>query len=277
MNKSWYPGHMARALEDMKKFIRLVDIVIEVVDSRAPISSRDAVLDKMIGHKARIIVLNKADLADKRAVDTWLKYLKSKDVKATAINAKSGADISKLKDIMRSVENRHKDRRVKNAMIVGIPNVGKSTILNALAKSRRTQVGARPGITRQVGWFKVDEFQIMDTPGILKPNLKNEIVKLHLACIGAIDDAAVDIEEIAVGLLDILQSRYLDRLSQRYGVSITDKRENSYELLSAICMNKGWLKSGGEADIHRGAAALIDDFRKGAIGPITLEMPPAEG
>lgn len=277
MHNSWYPGHMARALSDIEKFIALVDVVVEVVDSRVPISSRDLILARVAAKKARILVLNKADLADEQATRQWIEYFSGVGIKAVAINAKSSGDIKMLKDVIKQVEGRHKGRKIKNVIVVGIPNVGKSTIINALIKDKRAKVGARPGVTRRVGWFRVDELQILDTPGILKPNIKNTNVKLLLACIGAIDDVAFDMEEMAAGLLSILQARYGDRLASRYGIPVSEQPTDGYRLLEAICINKHWLRSGGLADVHRGAAAVIDDFRKGAMGPITLEMPPVEG
>lgn len=276
MNRSWYPGHMAKALEDIKKHLNIIDIVIEVADSRVPVSSRDVALDRLVGRKQRIIVLNKADLSDNRLNTEWIKYFESNGMNAIAINAKSSRDIERLKGLMKNIDGRYKDRRIKNIVIVGIPNVGKSTILNALSGNKRAAVGARPGITKRIGWFRTDEFQIMDTPGILKPNIKNELIKLHLACIGAIDDAAIDIEDMAMGLLEVLMIRYVDRLIERYGIPYITEQTDNYELLKMICRNKSWLKSGGEPDTYRGAAKILDDFRKGLLGPVTLEFPPED-
>lgn len=277
----WFPGHMTRTKRKITETLPLVDIVVEVVDARIPVSSRNPDLDGLIARKPRLLILNKADMADEAATARWLAHYRKQGIPAMAVDCKSGNGIKQFVPLMREVlkdklavwAEKGMANRAIRAMIVGVPNVGKSSFINRMARGGKAKVEDRPGVTRNQQWFVMESgAQLLDTPGILWPKFEDQTVARHLAYTGAIRDEILDSEELAVGLLDILARDYEPLLRSRYKL-MEPLSEDRFELLEQIGRRRGMLVSGGEVDTLRAAVMLLDEFRGQKIGRITLEQP----
>lgn len=273
----WFPGHMARTRRKIQESLSQVDAVIEIVDARIPQSSRNPELDHWVGRKPRLIVLNKADLADEMATKRWIAFYEARGIAAIAVDCKSGRGFNGfmpslrriLSDLIEKWESKGMNHAIR-AMIVGIPNVGKSSFINRLNKGGKAKVEDRPGVTRQNQWFVVDGAQLLDTPGVLWPKFEDHTVALHLAFTGAIKDQVLDMEEMACELLGILSQNYRELLTARYKLN-DDLLDDNWELLQLVARKRGMLVSGGEVDTERAAIMLLDEYRGGKLGRITLE------
>ncbi len=280
----WFPGHMTRTKRKITEMLPQVDIVVEVVDARIPISSRNPDLDSLVAKKPRLLILNKSDIADETATKRWLKFYADRRIPAIAVDCKSGKGINQFVPLMREIlkdkiktwtEKGMLNRPVR-AMVVGIPNSGKSSFINRMARGGKAKVEDRPGVTRNQQWFVIDSgAQLLDTPGILWPKFEDQTVAQHLAYTGAIRDEILDSEELAVGLLDILATDYEDFLRSRYKLT-EPLNDDRWELLQQIGRKRGMLVSGGEVDTLRASVMLLDEFRGQKIGRITLERPVGE-
>lgn len=278
MNIQWYPGHMTKAKRMMQENIKLIDIVIELVDARIPLSSRNPDIDQMAQNKARLILLNKVDLADSRYTKQWQSYFEEKGFFVATVNSQRGTGVKAIQGIIMEAckEKIERDRKrgIKNrpirAMIAGIPNVGKSTFINSLVGKACTKTGNKPGVTKGKQWIKLNKnIELLDTPGILWPKFEDETVGLHLAMIGSVNDEILISEELAISLIDILKEHYKGVLEKRYEV---EEAHTSLELLSEIAEHRKCLKKGGELDLSKAADILLDEYRSGRLGAITLEF-----
>lgn len=276
----WYPGHMAKTRRLMKESLSLIDAVCELVDARVPESSRNPDLDGIIGSKPRIVLLNKCDLADERATARKIKELAERGVTALPVDCRSGKGLEKFEPAVREVL---KDKIKTNAdkgmagkplrvMVVGIPNTGKSSFINRMAGKYRAKVADKPGVTRGNQWFAIGSgIELLDTPGVLWPKFEDPQVGLKLAFIGSIKETTLDIQELAVSLLSVMQKNYPDRLEQRYKVAGVQDVQEPYELLEMIAAKRGMLLRKGEYDTERAAVMLLDEYRSGKLGKITLD------
>ncbi len=280
----WFPGHMTRTRRRIVDRLPLVDLVAEIIDARVPISSRNPDLDSIVAGKPRLVVLNKTDIADESATKRWLQYFEKQGVPAIAVDCKSGRGVSRFVPLMREIlkdkiaawEQRGMANRAIRAMVVGIPNCGKSSFINRMAKGGKAKAEDRPGVTRDQQWFVIDGgAQLLDTPGVLWPKFEDQAVAQRLAYTGAIRDEVLDSEELACGLAEILHRHYEPMLRERYKLT-GELPEDAYELLELIGRKRGMLISGGEVNTERAAIMLLDEFRGGKLGRITLEMPPEE-
>lgn len=278
----WYPGHMTKTKRRIEKDIKLVDAVAEIIDARIPISSRNPDIAHLTTVKPRIVLLNKCDMADSRATDRWVSFLNRENVRAIPVDCKSGRGVDKfvpvLKDLLSDRIESCKAKGMVNptmrVMIVGIPNVGKSTFINRIAKKSKATAADRPGVTRGNQWFTVSKgFEMLDTPGVLWPKFDDQTVGEHLAFTGAIKSEVMDTELLAVRLIDLLKELKTPEFSQRYQLGADDLALSSFELLELIAKNRGMLISGGQADTERAAYTLLDEFRAAKLGRITLEEP----
>lgn len=277
MNYQWYPGHMTKAKRMMQENIKLIDLVIEVTDARIPLSSRNPDIDELGKNKARLILLNKADLADDSKTEQWMEYFRSKGYYAVKINARSGAGMKGiLPVIMESCKEKiERDRRrgILNrpvrAMVVGIPNVGKSTFINSFAGKACTKTGNKPGVTKGKQWIRINKnVELLDTPGILWPKFEDQEVGAKLAMVGSIKDEILNLEELSLELLGYLHREYEGILKQRYQIT---ESENNVTMLEEIAKNRKCLQKGQELDYTKAANILLEEFRNGKIGRITLE------
>ena len=279
-NINWYPGHMARARREIGEAVKLVDVVFEIIDARIPRASRNPILNEIIGEKPRVIVLNKADLADKEATQKWIKYFNSKNQIAVIADSNQGNGIKEATDaayklmadkISKQVEKGRTGAGIK-AMIVGIPNVGKSTFINKAAKKQTAEVGNKPGVTRKNQWVRLSEnINLLDTPGVLWPKFDDEVLARHLAYIGTIKDEILDTEELALRLIEELLVNHKRELYARYKIADDFEYDMSYEVMDEIGRKRGCLVRGGEIDYTKVANIVLDEFRNGKIGNITLE------
>lgn len=278
MNIQWYPGHMTKAKRAMEEAVKLIDLIIELVDARAPLSSRNPEIDQLGKGKARLILLNKADLADDKANDLWISYFSGLGFQAVKLNCRSGAGLKQIQGAVMEAckEKLERDKRkgIQNrpirAMVVGIPNVGKSTFINAYAKKACTKTGNKPGVTKGNQWIRLSKLlELLDTPGILWPKFEDQEVGKKLAYIGSINDDILNKEELALELLNLLLERYPQALAERYGI---DKTE-ALPALEEIGRVRGCLQKGGGYDLGKASNAFFDDFRSGKLGRITLELP----
>ena len=280
MQVQWYPGHMTKAKRAMQEDIKLVDLVIELVDARSPLSSRNPDIDTLGKNKARLILLNKADLADPAANQAWTGYFEKKGYTVVRIDARRKADLKPIQAAVMTAckEKIERDRRrgIKNrpvrAMVVGIPNVGKSTFINSYAGRACAKTGNKPGVTRGNQWIRLNkEVELLDTPGILWPKFEDPQVGIRLALLGSVKDDILNSDELAVELLRRLRAAYPEALSERYGEAVLAGSEA--EALMEIARARNCILKGGEPDYSRAAKLLIDDFRGGRLGRITLELP----
>lgn len=279
----WFPGHMAKTRRLMRESLRLVDIVVEVIDARIPISSRNPELPGLIGQKPRIVLLNKCDAADDAVTRDWCSYYKEQGVVAIPTDCRSGKGIRQfvpaVKEVLRPLLERRAQKGMQGApirmMIVGIPNVGKSSFINRMAGSRRTKVEDRPGVTRGRQWVNLENgIDLLDMPGVLWPKFEDKRVGEYLAFTGAVKDNVVDIELLSMRLLELLNGRYHRLLCDRYKLTDEETAEiEAYDLLKLVARKRGMLQPGGEANTERAAIAVLDEFRSGKIGKITLETP----
>lgn len=280
----WYPGHMTKAVRQMKEDIKLIDVVIELVDARIPISSRNPDIDSLAANKSRVIVLNKADLADDRITEEWVKYFENEGFIAVKLNSKNGSGIKQVKDaIAKAAETkmaRDRARGILNrpvrAIVGGIPNVGKSTFINSFAGRAVTKTGNKPGVTKGKQWIRLNkQVELLDTPGILWPKFEDRITAEHLAFIGSIKDEVIEKRELAIKFINEIEKRYEGILSGYYGFELSDKKDNevefSVQILGAIADKRAIIKKGGEPDTDKAATLILDDFKNGRLGRITLE------
>lgn len=284
MNYQWYPGHMTKAKRMMQENIGLIDLVIELVDARIPLSSRNPDIDELGRNKARLILLNKSDLADDKANKLWMKYFQNQGFHVLEINARSGQGLRAIQGMVREAcrEKTERDRRrgIKNrpvrAIVVGIPNVGKSTFINSYAGKACTRTGNKPGVTKGKQWIRLNrELELLDTPGILWPKFESEEVGRNLALIGSMNDEILQMTELAADLVAYLLIHYRGALFERYQIGQDESFAEMTPLLvlQHVCEIRKCYKKGQEADYEKAAAVLMDDFRSGRIGRITLELP----
>lgn len=280
LNIQWFPGHMTKALRLMEKELPNVDMVIELLDARIPYSSKNPEVARLTQQKPRLLLLTKSDLADPAATDRWLAAYKSLGYGALAISGKEKKDAARSIQAAKSMLSDKLQARAQKgmtgtkirAMVIGIPNVGKSTLINRLAGGAPTKVEDRPGVTRGKQWISLKEIELMDMPGVLWPKFEDQHTALMLAFTGAIKDDVLDIAEIAVALLASLRNGYENRLVERYKLDLP-LPDSNYELLEQIAKKRGMLLSKGEYDIYRAAAMLLDELRGGKLGRITFEEP----
>ena len=277
-NIQWFPGHMTKTKRMIEADIKLVDAVVEIVDSRIPESSRNPILSDLTDGKPRIMILNKCDYADGALTDRWRDYYKKQGYGVLCCDCRSGKGVKEFVPMLkRQLAELLEKRRAKGMigkalriMVVGIPNVGKSSFINRMANSRKTAVGDRPGVTRGKQWVTIDkEVELLDTPGILWPKFDDQSAAEKLAFTGAIKDDVVDVESLAESLGEYLREHYPERLAERYKLPVTEGR-----ITELIAKSRGMMISGGEPDTERAAATLLDEYRSGKIGKITLEAPP---
>lgn len=277
----WFPGHMAKTRRLMEANLRLVDLVVELTDARIPASSRNPEVDRIIGQKPRVLVLNKADSADEAATRRWLDYYQAQGITAVATDCRSGKGLGRLVTVVREVlaekiarwESQGMAGRTIRLMIVGIPNVGKSSLINRMAGSNKAKVEDRPGVTRGKQWVSLaGGIELLDMPGVLWPKFEDKLVGERLAFTGAVKDDILDVEHLATRLLEVLQQPYGELIAQRYKLTPEEVREQeSYTVLELIARRRGMLSPGGGVNTERAAIMLVDEFRSGALGRITLE------
>lgn len=279
MNYQWYPGHMTKAKRMMQENIKLIDLVIELVDARAPLSSRNPDIDSLSQGKARMILLNKSDLSDDAINDAWMDYFKNEGITAVKINSRNGTGVKSVNNAVleacREKIERDRKRGIINrpirAMVVGIPNVGKSTFINSLAGKACTKTGNKPGVTKGKQWIRLNKnVELLDTPGILWPKFEDQKVGLKLAMIGSINDEILDIVELAAELITMVRKIKPNVLSERYKI---DEGGTGYEILDKVAKARGCLKKGEELDTAKASQILLDEFRSGKIARISLETP----
>ena len=283
MNIQWYPGHMTKTRRQMKADLKQVDAVCEIVDARIPISSRNPDIDSICGSKPRIVILNRMDLADPEVTKRWVSYLKGKGMAALPTDCKSRKGINAFTPAVRSVLQeriaRYESKGMKcqlRVMIVGIPNVGKSTLINQISGRKGAKAENRPGVTRGKQWVTVDSgLLLLDTPGILWPKFEDPEVGMMLAYTGAVKEDILDIETLSCRLMELLWERYPNALRERYGIT-GEADTDGYALLTEAGRRRGFLVAGGEINTERMAKVLLDEFRAGKLGKFTLELPPQE-
>jgi len=280
VNINWYPGHMKKTKESIQNNLKLVDVIFELIDARIPYSSRNPMIDMIVGDKARVIILNKSDLADSKVNIIWQDFFNKSSIPSVLIDALKGKGIDKLISLSNEVTSEKRlayaKKGVKNlpirAMIIGIPNVGKSTLINTLTERRGAKTGNKPGITKSNQWIKTKgNLELLDTPGILWPKFEDQQVGLNLAFTGAIKDEILDVETLALRFIEDMIKIYPELLIDRYKVNLEDK--TALEILDSIGRIRGCIVKGGEIDYTKAGNIILDDFRKGNMGRITLELP----
>lgn len=289
-NINWYPGHMKKTRELIAENLKMVDAVVEVIDARIPESSRNPIIDELVQGKPRIIILNKSDLADEAQNAAWIDYFKSQGHMAMALNCMSGAGINAFLKEMEKMQDRKNEGQMRKKqlrmMIVGVPNVGKSSLINRLTGKKSAKTGDRPGVTKGKQWLTIaNGMQLLDTPGILWPKFEDPDVGLNLAFCGSIKDEILDTPSLALELVTVLRQDYREMLMQRYKLTDDDFEVDEYELemsddkektvslavMEAICRRRGWILPGKRIDYERGGRTILDEFRSATIGRITLE------
>lgn len=283
-NLQWYPGHMAKTRRIIEENLKFIDAVVEIIDARIPLAGRNPCFDDMIKQKPRLVVMNKYDLADARLCDRWSAWFKKSGMQVLPVSCETNMGINKIAPALRTLLADKLEREAQKGvnkpiriMIIGIPNVGKSTLINRLSKRSIAKTGDRPGVTRTKQWVRLkDGLEMLDTPGILPPKFDDQAAARLLAYTGAIKDEITDTELLSYGLLEILRDSYPNELMERYKIKddISDKK--GYEILEIIARRRGFVISGGEVDTERAANIVLDEFRAAKIGRITLEAPPAE-
>ncbi|TMN23932.1 ribosome biogenesis GTPase YlqF [Lentibacillus cibarius] len=281
MTIQWFPGHMAKAKREVEEKLKLVDFAVELVDARAPYSSQNPMLQDVLQQKPKMIVMMKKDLADAEITADWLAYFHDQGMKAVAINVNDKADIKRViqtanqmsKEKMDKLRKKGINPRAARAMILGIPNVGKSTLINRLANKKIAQIGDKPGVTKQQQWIKVKgDFELLDTPGILWPKFEEEIVGYRLAAIGTIKDQLLPLDDVVAFVIQYVQQYYPDQLEERYGIG--RDAEDMWDIFVSIGKQRGALESGGNVNFDKVADLVIRDLRTGKLGEMTLETPP---
>ncbi len=279
MNFQWYPGHMTKAKRQMQEDMKLIDLVIELVDARIPLSSRNPDIDELGRQKARLILMNKADLASEKQTQRWSDFFRNKGYFVVKLDARTWSGMKGINDVImeacREKMERDRKRGIKNrpvrAMVVGIPNVGKSTFINTFAGKACTKTGNKPGVTKGKQWIRLNRnVELLDTPGILWPKFEDQRVGLHLALIGSIKDEILNIDELSLELIKILKEYYPGILKERYDAA---EEAQPPEILMQIAENRNCIKKGNELDYSKAAALALDEFRSGRLGKITLEFP----
>ena len=279
----WFPGHMAKTRRLIKESLTRVDCVTEILDARIPLSSRNPEIGEITAGKPRIILLNKCDMADEKVTADWIKYFRSTGAEALAVDCRSSKGLNAYTPLVRKVlaekikanTDRGMAGKALRVMVVGIPNTGKSSFINKMAGRVRAKVADRPGVTTSNQWFFIGNgIELLDTPGVLWPKFDDPVVGDRLAFIGSVKDAVLDIETMAVRLLDVLRDGYPDRLSERYKIDNFDDLQ-SWEILELIGRNRGMLISGGEVNTERASVMLLDEYRGGKLGRISMEFPPS--
>jgi len=281
VNIQWFPGHMTKAIRMMEENLRLIDVVIELVDARLPQSSRNPKVDELVGSKPHLILLNKSDIADPEATRAWVKYFAGKGIAAVSVSSTTGKSLNfvfdKCKELLADKIEKQREKGIVNRsikiMVCGVPNVGKSSFINKLSGKKSAVTGDRPGVTKGKQWIRLaNNFELLDTPGILWPKFDDDEVGLRLAFTGAVKDEIIDVEELACHLLVFLRDNYPEALASRYKMTETEDLEG-YELLEYLGRKRGFVVSGGEIDTERAAHILLDEFRGAKLGCITLEKP----
>ena len=281
MNIQWFPGHMTKTQRMMEENIKLIDIIIEIVDARLPLSSRNPKIDEIAGNKPRLLLLNKSDIADPEITAQWEEYFLAKGIPTAVIsstgNKKLNFIFSKCRQILADKIQKEKEKGITNrsvkVMIVGVPNVGKSSLINKLSGRKSAITGDRPGVTKGKQWIRLDNgIELLDTPGILWPKFEDAQVGKKLAFTGAIKDEIMDIEELDCHLLTFFRDNYPSRLTERYKMTDFEDME-PYDMLIMLGRKRGFVISGGETDTERAAKILLDEFRGAKLGNITLEKP----
>ena len=276
LNINWYPGHMKKTKEEIEKNLKLVDIVLEIIDARIPESSRNPMLDDILGDKPRMIIMNKADLADPKENQKWINKFKNDGIIALPINSKERIKVNKIydkaKDVLKDKFKKHEEKEIDNPlirmMVVGVPNSGKSTFINNIAQRKGARVGNRPGVTQTKQWIKTNSnLQLLDTPGVLWPKF-DEKTGLHLSYTNAIKDEVVSMEDLTLYFLKEIAKEYPENLKDRYGV---DPNMEAIDIYEAIAKRRGAIIAGGDFDYTRTATIVLNDFRTGKLGRITLE------
>lgn len=282
MNVQWYPGHMTKAKRQMQEDLKLIDLIIELVDARVPFSSRNPDIDRLGQNKSRLILLNKADLADERQNEAWKTYFQGKSFHVVKVDSRNGAGMKTIQAVIQEAckEKIERDRKrgIKNrpirAMVAGIPNVGKSTFINTFAGKACAKTGNRPGVTKGKQWIRLNKnVELLDTPGILWPKFEDQEVGIRLAYVGSIKDDILNMEELALTLISYLKEYYPGALKNRYE---TEEAGEPVEILQGIARARGCLKKGEELDYAKASGLFFDDFRGGKLGRITLEWAPKE-
>lgn len=277
----WFPGHMAKTRRLIKESLSLVDGVTEIIDARIPYSSSNPELEELINNKPRIVLLNKCDLADKNTTNQWVEYYKKKGVRAIPVDCRTGKGLNNyvvavrevLKDVIKKNENRGMPGKALRIMVVGIPNTGKSSFINRMAKSAKAKVADKAGVTRHNQWFAIGNgIELLDTPGVLWPKFDDPKVGDRLAFIGSVKDEILDIETLAVRLLEVMTVDYPERLTERYKITDFSDKE-AWEVLEMIGKKRGMMIRGGEIDTERVSVMLLDEYRGGKLGTISLERP----
>ena len=277
MDYQWFPGHMTKAMRQMKEDMKLIDLVIELLDARIPFSSRNPEIDTLGQNKARLVLLNKADLADENQNNRWVEYFKEKGIIALKINSKNKQGIKEINNAVsvacREKIERNKKRGILNrpirAMVVGIPNVGKSTFINAYAGKNCAKTGNKPGVTKGKQWIRLNKnLELLDTPGILWPKFDDQTIGMHLAFIGSMNDHILDISELAYQLIKLLNHLYPNVIRERYSIEGND---DPLQIMYQIAEARGCKRKGNQPDLEKTSGLLLDDFRNGKLGRITLE------
>ncbi|GGJ92582.1 ribosome biogenesis GTPase A [Lentibacillus kapialis] len=281
MTIQWFPGHMAKAKREVEEKLKLADFIIELVDARSPSSSQNPMLHNVLQQKPKMIVMMKKDLADSRVTEKWLAYFKDHGISTVAIDVNDKADIKRVvqtaKELGRTKMDKLKEKGVNprppRAMIIGVPNVGKSTLINRLANKKIAQIGDKPGVTKKQQWIKVkNEFELLDTPGILWPKFEDELVGYRLAAIGTIKDQLLPLDDVVVFVIHFMQEHYPKYLEERYGIDRDMK--DMWDIFVTIGKQRGALESGGTVNFDKVSDVIIHDLRTGKLGNITLETPP---
>lgn len=281
MNIQWYPGHMTKTRRMIAENLKYVDVVAEVIDARIPIASRNPDIDDLVGSKPRVVILNRADQADPASSKLWGEYFRSQGMSVLECDARTGAGVKQFSPVMRGAlkeqiakwKEKGQVGRPVRAMVVGIPNVGKSTFINKVAKKKSAKAGDRPGVTRGKQWVTVDQgLELLDTPGILWPKFEDQTIAQHLAFTGAVRDAIMDVETLGCHLMELLARRKPEAVTDRFKF-VPEEGMSGWEMLELGARKRGFLISGGEVDLERMANILLDEFRGGKMGRITLELP----
>lgn len=279
-NIQWYPGHMTKAKRMMQEDIKLIDVVVEILDARTPLSSKNPDIDELAKNKYRIVILNKYDLADPKVSSMWENYFKELGFYVAGLDSRKNSGMKVITDLIQEAckekIERDKKRGIINrplrAMVVGIPNVGKSTFINSYAKKACTKVGNKPGVTKGKQWIKISKnVELLDTPGILWPKFENQEIGMRLAFIGSINDDIITKSEIALSFIEFLKINYCQYITDRYNIDIEGKE--NYEILEDIARARNCIQKGNALDTDKAAAMLLEDFRSGKLGRISLERP----
>ncbi len=277
---NWYPGHMTKAVRQMQEDIKLIDLIIELLDARLPGSSKNPDIDKLANNKSRIIILNKCDLADPARTYMWEEYFKGLGFLVAEMDSRKNSGMQEINKVITQAcaakIERDRKRGIKNrpvrTMVVGIPNVGKSTFINSYAKKACTKTGNKPGVTKGKQWIKLSKtLELLDTPGILWPKFEDKDTGIRLAMAGSINDNILNIDELSYKTLEFLKASYPGNVGECYGI---DESSDIYGMIDAIALKRGCLKKGGEPDTAKASKLIMEDFRAGRLGKITLEIPP---